>query len=1195
METPCLPPLPPCVTCFPLSLPFLRWRDTKGSPDSGSRDRPASHSLPFPSDLPSRAPAGSPCGLMAPAAPKEIMLQSLAQLLQDSGDLILDGTSTLTLFTSTLQTLTQIFEQHLLPRNQNHGFIALSSHPAETSAILQAQFLFDVLQKTLSLKLISVHDCALPAAVKISPFKSLRRLELKCVPLHCLHGLRFIYSQLEALTCSKCVSSLKEIFSECGGDLSSALPWLELQTVNFSYNSIANLDESLQLLNALKALDISHNLIQDCERYLTVLTELEYLNVAYNFLTKMPELGLHSRAKLVTLILRYNQLDSINGVEQLPSLQHLDIAYNLLLEHSLLAPLSLLHNLRRLHLEGNPLWFHQNHRLVTIMHLSPRAISCNLLLDEESLSIADLRNHSKLDQTVVQPLYTPASERALTDRSALESSCAADQSDSQSPGEHRFARLPTQKRTKGKVKVRRASISEPSDTEHENRVLPLSAGLVRQHQAEMERMDSFRDRFGAHWLQYRRHLEADGQAGLLTPSGSPTVESPDSTSEASEQSESQVPEDIPDTAERKDLDLMQVDNVVECLKAKTEVDVLAAKEQEENLEVDLCQPVLVSQIEGDCDPEPDWIFLRVTAQHVMEVELKAARILHRLELQSLEKVETSEIPWKRMDLECVFPVLTLHFSYICKDRQKRRYVVLDDQPEICVQELLRVLKPILEKNQNNRSQEKGGSKLQCLKCKQEFPGCLLLGWQGPGPAEETTTLPEQDAVAASSDPIICPSCSSDHVVILPCDRRPSTPLLPQDSLGENQQEAGKFYIGEDNSETGTSSSTQIQELSGDHSSNVHSSSRSSEGADASKRDLNFKSQYSSFGHTDTNGGSLMGSYHYSTSRGPTPSQLSLSSEHEEHWNLSPPTNSLLSMRDFFSVDHRLKLYLDMEVFDKTEEFKCFLKVAVVKNGRPGEFQALLVGSDVRLHVLEVKGEIRGQPSEWLKKCDCHCLSNLFCLEVGLCHQSLHMEFVNPSASYTLLLRNQSRCRRFLQCLTHLIQELPTKSRRNIPDVTVLEMNPQHSLWPLIDKDLVKEAAGGSARPFFYLLAYLIQGASAFPVTLLSTHSNIFLVEEDHQWQKVPPSSDSDSGAEPKNSFHLKESEPISSISGVVLYRFSPCDIKLQLYDEVLKVESTWHLRTECPDLLAELVEWLRMPWEEMFSIALRKTVLEVLE
>lgn len=47
--------------------------------------------------------------------------------------------------------------------------------------------------------------------------------------------------------------------------------------------------------------------------------------------------------------------------------------------------------------------------------------------------------------------------------------------------------------------------------------------------------------------------------------------------------------------------------------------------------------------------------------------------------------------------------------------------------------------------------------------------------------------------------------------------------------------------------------------------------------------------------------------------------------------------------------------------------------------------------------------------------------------------------------------------------------------------------------------------------------------------------------------------------------------------------------------QVLKVESTWHIRTECPELLADLVEWIRRPWEEMFSIELRKAVYEGLE
>lgn len=68
------------------------------------------------------------------------------------GDLVLDGSSTLTLTVASLQQLTRLFEQYLLSRNQQHGFLALPSHPADTASLLQLQFLFDVLQKTLSLK-----------------------------------------------------------------------------------------------------------------------------------------------------------------------------------------------------------------------------------------------------------------------------------------------------------------------------------------------------------------------------------------------------------------------------------------------------------------------------------------------------------------------------------------------------------------------------------------------------------------------------------------------------------------------------------------------------------------------------------------------------------------------------------------------------------------------------------------------------------------------------------------------------------------------------------------------------------------------------------------------------------------------------------------------------------------------------------
>lgn len=71
---------------------------------------------------------------------------------------MLDGSSTLTLPAASLQQLTRLFEQYLLSRSQQHGFLALPSHPADTSSLLQLQFLFDVLQKTVSLK-VSTTDC----------------------------------------------------------------------------------------------------------------------------------------------------------------------------------------------------------------------------------------------------------------------------------------------------------------------------------------------------------------------------------------------------------------------------------------------------------------------------------------------------------------------------------------------------------------------------------------------------------------------------------------------------------------------------------------------------------------------------------------------------------------------------------------------------------------------------------------------------------------------------------------------------------------------------------------------------------------------------------------------------------------------------------------------------------------------------
>ncbi|MCI4375103.1 hypothetical protein PGIGA_G00105390 [Pangasianodon gigas] len=314
------------------------------------------------------------------------LVHSLATLLRNNGEFVLDGSSTLTLQVTCLQHLTHLFEQYLISRTHQHGFLALPSHPADTTSLLQVQFLFDMLQKTISLKLVHPPGARLQSIVKIFPFKSLKHLELKRVPPHCLEGLRGVYSQLEVFICSKSLNTLEELLLLCGGDLSTALPWLELHTLNFSYNFISSLDESLSLLNPL--------------------CELEHLNLAYNNLRRAPEFGLNTRARLVTLVLRHNELESINGVEHLSSLQCLDLAYNLLMEHTQLAPLSLLHNLNMLTLEGNPLYFQKTHRNSTVRHLSPQAAFRGLQLDGSTLSSTELAVLPKPRQLIHQMSQT---------------------------------------------------------------------------------------------------------------------------------------------------------------------------------------------------------------------------------------------------------------------------------------------------------------------------------------------------------------------------------------------------------------------------------------------------------------------------------------------------------------------------------------------------------------------------------------------------------------------------------------------------------------------------------------------------------------------------------------------------------------------------------------------------------------------
>nr|XP_046174202.1 serine/threonine-protein kinase 11-interacting protein-like isoform X2 [Oncorhynchus gorbuscha] len=1181
------------------------------------------------------------------------LVNSLATLLRNHGTSVLDGSSTLTLQADSLQHLGRLFEQYLLSRTHQHGFLALPSHPADTTSLLQLQFLFDVLQKTVSLKLINPPGSRLQSVVKIFPFKSLKSLELKRIPPHCLEDLRGVYSQLEVFACSKSLSSLEELLSLCGGDLSSALPWLELHTLNFSYNAIVCLDESLSLLNVLKSLDLSHNKIQESADFLKPLSELEHLNLGFNNLQRAPTLGLSSRAKLLTLILRNNELETINGVEQLSSLQHLDLAYNLLLDHSQLAPLSMLHSLNMLNLKGNPLFFQKTHRTRTVCHLSPKAAYLRLRLDSSPLSSSELSVLPKPGQLIGQlqsqasPLITRAPERGNQE---VVSSGGGELSDSLSVSEVGVTRQ-CKKKAKSKVRVRRASISEPSDYDYESRPQSSIQDIVLPHQKEIERMDSFRDQLGEDWLRYQHHLEgapittldkADRPApphlnNSLCATPSPTNNSPIQASPATfkpPSPELEVPDVLPppllssepkeeasdwdadleteSTLQWPDHSLGHTESTLETTMAEGLVQGLeeppvtstdTREEEEEDLGVDLCHPLLVGVLSSSEEEEEEDglrmknraqcpVFLRVKPRHVLEVDMSRGQLQARLELDSLGRFTMSQVTWTEREVERTLPAVELHFRYISRERRRRRYVMLDDDPQEALQALTEVLSRVVEENERRVVEGRPSCVcLQCLRCGSEFTQQggkeqedrgRLRGWTGLEEQEEKKNKCREDGLGST---VICPECGSDHVVQLAGQSAPSTSTPVHGSPCQD---------GTDRHFTFNHRDTPLPNHPGNKDPTMEGPS--------SARVSHFGSPAIKASPQDTIQTSIsMDPTSFFSAKG---SSFSLGETWEDQSydrSLSQPASfystegqskggqlDLLS-EDYEAVDHRLKLFLDVEVFEEEEELHSFLKVSTVMFGDPVEFPSFLVVSDQRIYFLEVTSDMEGQPCDWLQKRDSRGITELSYLEVGLGSQSIHMEFEDGPVAYTLLVRDSVRCKRFFSLFTGVVRELATKSDSKLKSISTTRLNPQHHLWPLVCEDMQTDVEDGQLQ-FFYLLSFLHQEDCVTPLTVLATRETLYLLNEDHQWSKSLPHPSANENREPcSGRVTVQETQPISCVSSVHLWSSDPCRMDIKLYDEIVKEEKTWSLHSDSAELVQGLLVWVRTQWENMFGVKLAIT------
>ncbi|KAG5229747.1 Binding protein [Salix suchowensis] len=158
---------------------------------------------------------------------------------------------------------------------------------------------------------------------------------------------------LEKIVCHNSTDALRHVFASRIMEIKDSPQWNRLSFVSCACNRLVLMDESLQLLPAVETLDLSRNKFAKVDN-LRKCTKLKHLDLGFNHLRSVAPLCEIS-CYIVNLVLRNNALTTLHGLENLKSLEALDVSYNIISNFSELEFLTVLPCLRNLWLEGNPL------------------------------------------------------------------------------------------------------------------------------------------------------------------------------------------------------------------------------------------------------------------------------------------------------------------------------------------------------------------------------------------------------------------------------------------------------------------------------------------------------------------------------------------------------------------------------------------------------------------------------------------------------------------------------------------------------------------------------------------------------------------------------------------------------------------------------------------------------------------------
>uniref|UniRef100_A0A1D1XYS2 Serine/threonine-protein kinase 11-interacting protein n=2 Tax=Anthurium amnicola TaxID=1678845 RepID=A0A1D1XYS2_9ARAE len=350
-------------------------------------------------------------------------LESLVRFVERNAEPLLEGTLTLKLNPVGLRYV----QSRLEALEELEGLLAgapvdyLRAYVSDLGDHRALEQLRRILRLLTSLKVISVipppeRD---PTPLSLLPFGRLKVLELRGCDLSstAARGLLELRHTLEKLICHNSTDALRHVFASRIVDIKDSPTWNRLSFISCACNGLVLMDESLQLLPVVEILDLSRNQFAKVDN-LRKCTRLRHLDLGFNHLRTVTSLS-EVLCPIIKLVLRNNALTTLCGIENLKSVEGLDLSYNILSTFSELEILASLPSLQSVWLEGNPICCARWYRAHVFSFFShPEKVK----LDEKGINTREFwERHVVLASRHKRPagygFYFPANENANDDSS----------------------------------------------------------------------------------------------------------------------------------------------------------------------------------------------------------------------------------------------------------------------------------------------------------------------------------------------------------------------------------------------------------------------------------------------------------------------------------------------------------------------------------------------------------------------------------------------------------------------------------------------------------------------------------------------------------------------------------------------------------------------------------------------------------